>query len=71
MNDVAIRIEGLSKQYFIGSMQKSFDRFGEQFVDILSSPFRRAGKLLRGQATGAAELDESIFVADCTENCLD
>jgi lipopolysaccharide transport system ATP-binding protein len=61
MNDVAIRLEGLSKQYFIGGMQKSFDRFGEQFVDILSSPFRRAGKLLRGQATGAAELDESIW----------
>jgi lipopolysaccharide transport system ATP-binding protein len=61
MNDVAIRIEGLGKQYFIGGMQKSYDRFGEQFVDILSSPFRRAGKLLRGQASGAAELDESIW----------
>jgi lipopolysaccharide transport system ATP-binding protein len=61
MNDVAIRIEGISKQYFIGEMQKSFDRFGDQFVDIFSSPFRRAGKLLRGQATGAAELDESIW----------
>jgi lipopolysaccharide transport system ATP-binding protein len=61
MSDVAIRIEGLSKQYFIGSAQKSFDRFGEQFVDIFSSPFRRAGKLLKGQATGAAELDESIW----------
>ncbi len=61
MNDVAIRIEGLSKQYFIGGAQKSFDRFGEQFVDLVSSPFRRAGKLLRGQAAGAAELDESIW----------
>jgi lipopolysaccharide transport system ATP-binding protein len=61
MNDVAIRIEGLSKQYFIGGKQKSFDRFGEQFVDIFSSPFRRAVKLLKGQATSAAELDESIW----------
>jgi len=61
MNDVAIRIEGLSKQYFIGGKQKSYDRFGEQFVDLFSSPFRRAAKLLRGQATGAAELDESIW----------
>lgn len=61
MDDVAIRIEGISKQYFIGGKQKSFDRFGDQVVDILGSPFRRAGKLLRGQATGAAELDESIW----------
>lgn len=61
MNDVAIRIEGLSKQYFIGSNQNTSDRFGEQIVDLLGSPFRRASKLLRGQATGAAELDESIW----------
>jgi lipopolysaccharide transport system ATP-binding protein len=61
MNDVAIRIDGLSKQYFIGSDQKTYDRFGEQLIDLFGSPFRRASKLLRGQATGAAELDESIW----------
>jgi lipopolysaccharide transport system ATP-binding protein len=61
MDGVAIRIEGLSKQYFIGGKQKSYDRIGEQFADIFSSPFRRAGKLIKGQATGAAELDESIW----------
>ena len=61
MSDVAIRIEGLSKQYFIGANQKSYDRFGEQIIDLFSSPVRRTAKLLRGQSTGAAELDESIW----------
>jgi lipopolysaccharide transport system ATP-binding protein len=61
MSNVAISIEGIGKQYFIGGMQKSYDRIGEQLVDMFSSPVRRAGKLLRGHATGAAELDESIW----------
>ena len=61
MSDVAIRIEGLSKQYFIGANQKTYDRFGEQIIDLFSSPIRRTAKLLRGQSTGAAELDESIW----------
>jgi lipopolysaccharide transport system ATP-binding protein len=30
-------------------------------VDTFISPFRRAGKLLRGQASGAAELDETFW----------
>ena len=69
MDDVAIRIDGLSKQYFIGGEQKSYDRFGEQIVDYLSSPFRKAGKLLRGQTSGVAELDESIWaLKDITFN---
>jgi lipopolysaccharide transport system ATP-binding protein len=61
MNDIAIRVVGLGKQYHIGGPQRIYDRFGEQLVDTISAPFRRAGKLLRGQASGAAELDETIW----------
>ena len=61
MSDIAIRVDGLSKQYRIGGPQKTYDRLGEQVVDILKTPFRRAGKLMRGQASGAAELDETIW----------
>ncbi|MCP4423353.1 MAG: ABC transporter ATP-binding protein [Chloroflexi bacterium] len=61
MSAVAIQVENLSKEYRIGAGQKNFDTLGEQAVDFLASPFRRAGKLLRGQATGAAELDETIW----------
>jgi lipopolysaccharide transport system ATP-binding protein len=61
MKDVAIRVVGLSKQYRIGGPQKRYDRLGERLADALAAPLRRAGKLLRGQATGAAELDEDFW----------
>lgn len=61
MSDVMIQVEGLSKQYQIRGGQKTYDRFGEQLADMFISPFRRAGRLLRGQASGAAELDETFW----------
>ena len=60
MSDIAIRVENLSKQYHIGSRQ-SYDKLSDQLGDMFVSPLRRAGRLLRGQATGAAELDETIW----------
>jgi lipopolysaccharide transport system ATP-binding protein len=61
MGQTAIRIENLSKQYHIGGPQKSYDRLGYQVVDSLKAPFRRAGKLMRGQAGGASEQDVAIW----------
>jgi len=59
-NLTTIRVEGLSKQYHIGT-HKSFDKLSDKVADAVMSPLRRAGKLLRGQATGAAELDEAFW----------
>lgn len=61
MSDLAIHVEGLGKKYHIGALQQEYDRFGEQLADWALAPARRAWKLLRGQATGAAELDEEIW----------
>src|SRR3990172_2440351 len=61
MSDIAIEVVGLSKKYYIGGSQKSYYRLTDQLADMLTAPFRRAGNLLRGQATGAAELDENIW----------
>jgi lipopolysaccharide transport system ATP-binding protein len=61
MSDIAIHVESLSKKYHIGGSQKSYYRLTDQLADMVVAPFRRAGKLLRGQATGAAELDETIW----------
>ncbi|MBE0426187.1 MAG: ABC transporter ATP-binding protein [Nitrospirae bacterium] len=61
MNDIAIRVEGLSKKYYIGKNQESYKTLRDTLADAFISPFRKAGKLLRGQATGAAELDETIW----------
>jgi lipopolysaccharide transport system ATP-binding protein len=61
MSDVAIRVEGLSKQYHIGGKQERYKTLRDSLADAFAAPFRRAGKLLRGQAAGAAELDETIW----------
>ncbi|MCB0171163.1 MAG: ATP-binding cassette domain-containing protein [Anaerolineae bacterium] len=61
MSNFAIKVEGLSKQYHIGGPQKSFDRITDQVSDALLTPIRRAGKLLKGHASGASELDESFW----------
>ncbi len=61
MSGIAIRVENLSKQYYIGRLQKKYETLRDTLTDALVAPFRRAGKLLRGQATGAAELDEAIW----------
>ncbi len=61
MSDIAIQVRDLGKEYYIGAAQKTFDTIGEKLLHTVASPFRRTSKLLRGQATGAAELDESIW----------
>jgi lipopolysaccharide transport system ATP-binding protein len=62
MSDLAIRAENLGKRYHIGALKNQRDRtLRETVVSNLTGPLRRASKLLRGQATGAAELDETIW----------
>ena len=61
MSEIAIEVVGLGKEYHIGGPQKNYYRLTDQLVDIVTTPFRRAGKLLRGYASGAAELDEAIW----------
>ena len=61
MSDIAIDVEGLGKIFHIGGPQKSYYRLTDQLADMVMAPFRRAGNLMRGQATGAAELDETIW----------
>ena len=61
MSDIAINVEGLGKTFQIGGMQKSYYRLTDQLVDMIAAPVRRAGNLIRGQAGGAAELNETIW----------
>jgi lipopolysaccharide transport system ATP-binding protein len=60
MSDIAIRVENLSRKYHIGKLEK-YQTLRDTLTDAFIAPFRRAGKLLRGQATGAAELEETIW----------
>ena len=66
INKIAIRADGLSKQYRIGRSQNGDQRFGyralrDVLTDSVTAPFRRVAHLLRGQAYGAANLDHTIW----------
>lgn len=61
MSDYAIQAVGLGKKYMIGGQQKGFDRLGDQLVNMMIAPLRRAGRLLRGEAGGATELDKAFW----------
>jgi lipopolysaccharide transport system ATP-binding protein len=59
--DLAARVVSLGKRYFIGARQPAYRTFREQLGRSLSAPYRRTRDLLRGHATGAAELSEAIW----------
>jgi lipopolysaccharide transport system ATP-binding protein len=61
MSTIAIEVAKLGKEYHIGGLQKSYRRLTDQLTDLFAAPLRRAGKLLRGQTAGVAELDETIW----------
>jgi len=61
MGDISVYVENLSKQYHISGPLKKYETLRDTLADACAAPFRRAVKLLRGQATGAAELDQTIW----------
>jgi lipopolysaccharide transport system ATP-binding protein len=58
---IAIRVVSLGKRYYIGARRAAYRTLREQVVSSLSAPYRRTRDLLRGHATGAAELNEAIW----------
>jgi lipopolysaccharide transport system ATP-binding protein len=60
MGDIAIRVQGLSKQYRIGK-QERYRTLRDVLMDAMYAPFRRAAGLLRGNAAAAANLNEIIW----------
>ena len=61
MSDIVIRAEDLSKQYRLGAKKEAYRTLRDTLTGAFVSPFRRARRLLGGQAYGAAELDETIW----------
>ena len=61
MSDIAIQLEKIGKQYHIGRKQSGHRSAQDVLGSALISPFRRVGRLLRGHATGAADLDQTIW----------
>jgi lipopolysaccharide transport system ATP-binding protein len=60
MNDIAIRVENLSKKFRIGA-PKNNRNLREVLIDGFKPPFRLVSRLLHGQGAGAAELNRTIW----------
>ena len=56
MSNIAIQVNKIGKQYHIGKAMERYPTLRSKLANSAVAPFRRARKLLRGQATGAAEL---------------
>lgn len=61
MSNVAIRVENLGKEFHIGSKRASYQTMRDMVADAFISPLRRVRNVLRGQATDAAELNETFW----------
>lgn len=63
MSDRAISVVDISKQFHIGRLQGKYQykTLRDTLTTSLSAPFQRMRKLLRGHASGAAELNETIW----------
>lgn len=64
MSDIAVSVAGLSKLYHIGGAPRQTDRLGEQIAEVFVAPFRRMGRVLRGDAAGVAELERAFWALD-------
>lgn len=60
MGDIAIRVEGLSKRYCIGKIER-YQTLRDTIVSTLVAPFGKVGRLLGGQKADAAQLDDTIW----------
>jgi lipopolysaccharide transport system ATP-binding protein len=61
MSEIAVSVKGISKQYHSGGKREANTTLREMLTDSLVSPFRRVGRLLQGQARGAAESGEAFW----------
>jgi len=59
MSDIAIRVEGLGKQYRIGGPQARYRTIRESLTEAVQAPFRRLSSVVRGQSSAVA--DETIW----------
>jgi len=62
MSEFVVEVEGLSKCFHIGKLQtRATTTLGEKITQAIVSPARRAVQLLKGHATGAADLNELFW----------
>jgi lipopolysaccharide transport system ATP-binding protein len=60
MGDIAIRVEGIGKQYRIGKKER-YKTLRDTLASAFAVPFQKTGRLLRGEGLGTAEEAEMIW----------
>jgi lipopolysaccharide transport system ATP-binding protein len=61
MSDTAIRLENLGKLYRIGGRQQQYATLRDALADVVTSPFRRVSRRLRGQGGEGAESSTTLW----------
>src|SRR4029079_3902716 len=61
MDELVIHAENVGKMFHIGALRNANATFGEALARGIKTPFSKAGRLLRGQAAGAAGLTDEIW----------
>jgi lipopolysaccharide transport system ATP-binding protein len=61
MNDVAVRVEKLGKQYRIGATMSRYRTFRDNFSEMALAPFRHLNRLMRGKTSDASGLTETLW----------
>jgi lipopolysaccharide transport system ATP-binding protein len=60
MGDIAIRVAGIGKKYRIGKQEK-YKTLRDTLASAFAAPFRKAGRILRGNGSDATEWNETIW----------
>ena len=60
-DNIAIKVEGLSKEYRIGALTDSKMTLQDRIIRGVQAPFKRAIGLMRGEATAALDMNESFW----------
>jgi lipopolysaccharide transport system ATP-binding protein len=60
-DDMMIKVQGLGKRFRIGAVRTPYQTLRSTLTDAALAPMRRTRALLRGEAYGAAGLDQTIW----------
>lgn len=64
MNDYAVIVDQISKKYQIGGTTDSHQTLRDIIASSLFAPFKRVGKLLKGDVSTAARLNETLWALE-------
>lgn len=63
MSDIAIRVNGISKEYSLGGRDQTYRTLRDTVTEAFVGSFRRAGSLFGGKTSHVGRLDETTFWA--------